>query len=484
MMFSSTPVTGGSVHLYYRQEDDQRAVFNSNLRWLKHGILGPYRTLMAIGTLANKYFHPDDSITAQTPSIQGYFETAAYYCGLNPTFPYITELHLPRSPIWYGTVQIPCTRIEMQIPLLQFPVNTFHVQSDPVLNKVVLTPHRKVGFSGGSDSYLAALKLLQNIFPETEFTEDDFLLTSGPNLTEKGHTQIIKALNGKKIDQVIKLEGEELINRWKNYAKYDEPFDLPTEMRRFAAAVITQVVFDSREGHEDLEKAVSFMNNYLLKSALGMANEGDKEKFQTSCNTFKTLTNSILEGEKADSLSLFQDDFTLAQKQGLCLLMFFAGLETTAFALSHNFASIALSELQQTILSSAIQQSGNRDDPTTRLNEVDEFVEEQLSKLPPVGGLSRKLTEDAVYTFEASNKKMYKYMRKGEKILTKLSSEFIFGKGANRCIGKMLAMKELKQSIHIILTHFELLTNEKEFHHVDKVTAQAEPFSIKVKERT
>lgn len=470
---SFSPVKSGSVNLQYQREEGP--ALDAHLRWLKHGSLGLYRTTMGIWTIANKYFYPDLPITEQIPFIQGCFESTAYYCGLNPTYPHITELHLPRSPIHYEKFRIPCTRIDMELPLPQFPVNTFHVQSDPVLNQAILRPHRKVEFSGGSDSYLAAFKLLQTIFPDTQFTEEDFLLTCSPEFSKKGHIAIIKALEGKKIDQIIQSEGEVLALLWNQYSIIDQKFDVSKHMRRFAAAVITQVVFDNSEGHEELGEAVSFMNEYLLKSALGMASKGDKEQFETSCTTFRTLTNKILESEQ--TLTLFQEDFTLAQKQGLCLLLFFAGMETTAFALTHNFAKLALDTVQQSILKAAIEQG--------YINEVNEFVDAQLAEIPPVGGLSRKLTEDAIYTFETSDHiKMQKYVRKGEKILTELTPESIFGKGANQCIGKVLAIKELRLSIHIILSHFTLSTDEKEFRHVSKVTEQALPFQIRVKKLT
>lgn len=472
MSFSIAPVKRNSVDLQYTVNNESN--LSEHLRWLKYGILGPYRTMMGIATLANKYFYPDVTVSKLAPSIQGYFESAAYYCGLNPTYPHIKELHLPRSPIRYEKVRIPCTKIDMEIPLPQFPVNTFHVQSSTVLNQAILKPHRKVFFSGGSDSYLAAFKLLQSIFPDTQFTEDDFLLTSGPEFSKVVHSAIITALNGKKIDQVIQSEGEELVKRWNVYAKQDIAFDLPTEMRRFAAAVITQVVFDSREGHEKLEEAVSFMNDYLLKSVLGLATKIDKEKFVKSCTTFRNLTNEILESDK--SLPLFQSYFTLAQKQGLCLLVFFAGMETTAFGLNKNFSTLSMDTIKQSILRAAVSQSYTE--------EINSFVEEQLSELPPVDGLSRKLTDDAVYSFETSNVKVEKYIRKGEKILTLLNANSIFGKGANQCIGKMLALKELRQSIHIILSKFILSTDEKEFRYIAKVTHQALPFKIKVTKLT
>ena len=248
MALSFAPVAIDSPRLYYKTE----LVEDSN-PWLKHGLLRPYRTMMAIGTLANKYFYPEIAIIEQTPRIQSYIDTIAYYMGLHPTFPYIKELHLPRSPIRYEEVTIPCTHITVTLPLPQFPVNTFHMHEDPTLNAFILQPHRKDKFSGGSDSYLAVFKLLCAIFSNTKFTENDFLMTCEPKFSKILHNAIIKALDGKKIDHVISLEAEELINRWKR----QPTFDLPTEMRRFSAAILTQVFFDTREGYEDLEKAVS-----------------------------------------------------------------------------------------------------------------------------------------------------------------------------------------------------------------------------------
>ena len=457
-MTSILPVRSGSVHLTYSTEI-------SNTTWLKHSLLGPYRTLMAIGTLANKYFYPEIAITEQAPRIQGYIDTAAHYMGFNPTYPYIKELHLLRSPIRYEEFRVPCTHHKINLPLLQFPVNTFHMHNDPVLNAAILKPHRKDQFSGGSDAYQVALNLLRVIFPNTTFTENDFLLTCEPEFSKALHKSIIKALDGKKIDQIIHLEAEKLIERW----KLNPSFDLPTEMRRFSAAILTQVFFDTREGHEDLEKAVSFMNDYLLKKSLGMLAIGDEEKFQTACATFRNLTNAIL--SKSDSP--FPGNLTEAQKQGQCLLIFFAGMETTSFALNHNFASLALDPEEQDRLRVAIEKTDSRDE------EVDAFVKSKLAEIPPVDGLSRKMTEDGIYTFKAMDFTTYtKHIRKGEKILTKLNSKSIFGKGANGCIGQALAMKELKQSIQLILPHFKLSTTEEKFHYDCKISNQAKPFQI------
>ena len=215
------------------------------------------------------------------------------------------------------------------------------------------------------------------------------------------------------------------------------------------------------------------MNDYLLKKALGMLALGDEEKFKTACNTFRTLTHAIL--TKIDSP--FQGDLSEAQKQGLCLLIFFAGMETTSFALNHNFASLALDPEEQDRLRAAI--SKIKDDQTEKIDEVGVFVKNKLIEIPPVDGLSRKLKDDGIYTFKTTDgKTYYKRVRKDEKILTKLNSESIFGKGINRCLGQLLAMKELKQSIQIILTNFKLSTPEQKFHYDCKIATQAKPFQI------
>lgn len=198
----------------------------------------------------------------------------------------------------------------------------------------------------------------------------------------------------------------------------------------------------------------------------------------------------------SNSLPIFNENFSLAQKQGICLLMYFAGQETSAFALTRNLAALALDPLKQKALYRSFQEN-----PTLISSEIPDFkqfINDQLLKSPPTDGYSRKLKADSYISFDTTDgKSIGKFMRAGERILincagtaekiskSKLNPNYndasIFGSGANGCIGKFLALKELFQLPNMILTQCEMITEESEFKYTSKATKQAKTFLIKVK---
>ncbi len=495
-------IVSGSPSLACKSVDNSRGVFNP-LRPLKNFFLGCYKTTMCVWTIANlKVFYPDVPLLNEAPCIQGLCEKAAFLLGLNPTHPHISEFYLPIRPYSLENVKIPCTDYQITLPFPQFPVLTLHLLSDTKLNKLILKPHRNSGlFNGGPISYDVAFELLKKIFPNTEFSRENFLLTCGPEFTKQAHRQIIKALNGPRLDEIIALEGEKLIERWKTYSGNGANLvNVSKEMQLFTCAVIMQAIFGNSDKHKELCEAVNYMNGYLYDQGVGKLVKGDTEKYNENCKIFCEIINDILEAENVSSLPLFRKEFSLAQKQGLCLLMFFAGQETTAFALAHCFAELSLNSSKQEAIFQAVLEAKNRKVPVSEVLILKEFIDKQLLKIPPVNGVSRNLKEDSYISFKYENgKEVGKHMQKNERLLANFaetakrvqengsnptySDASVFGEGINGCIGKKLALKELYQLPAIILSQLELSTQEFEFKFKTKVSNQAEPFYIKVKSK-
>jgi hypothetical protein len=541
----------GSVKLTYETENAIQEIFNSPINSVKDIFLGPYRTAMAICTVANLYLYPDIPFTGQAPRIQGFCEKAANWLGLNPTFPYITELHTLARPFYWEDINIPGTNHRITLPLPRFPASTIQMLADPSLIEVVLKSHRySKPYNGGGLSYDSAFNLLRKIFPKTEtgpsddkdltylqyalstlmalwnyasstqkdtqesdITRNKFLLTCNKEFTIRAHARIHETLKGENLDRSIALEGEKLIDRWKTYASQDEAFDLSKEMRQFTSAVITQACFRDSSSYRELSDAVHFMNEYMFNEATGKLVKGDSEKFGIHCETFRNTINAIIsEDEKSKTpLPLFKG-LDLAEKQGLCFLMFFAGQETTAFALAHNFATLTLNPEKHKNVLDKIKQSQSAGIKPIEIEELNNFINTQLLEVPPAGAVARRLMANIQISFETSDgKKMGKRMRRlvdgltphfaktAKKLLDKAAENLlenknepaptysdasVFGEGANRCIGQALAIKELFQLPALILPQFEITTTETEFKYVAKVTNQAKPFPIKVKSKT
>ncbi len=491
----SLSVKSGSSQIVFKQEDDGRAEFNSPFQPVKDFVLGFYRTAMGICTLVN-YKLNGGLLMDQRPRIQGYCEKAAFYCGLNPTYPHITETHLFSSSLikWEERIE-PYTQKKFNIPTFQFPALTIHVTTGSDLNKCILKPHRNSVFGGGSMSYDAAFELLQKIFPETPFTRDDFLLTCGESFTDKVHKQILESLKGARLDPIIDEEGKNLIERLREFSVKNESFDLSEEMRFLTSAIITHAVFGNAGHYRKLSDAVDFMNIFLVKQALGGFTAEDKQRYDQSCQTFAQVINEILNDEESKNLPIFANDLTLAEKQGLCLVMFFAGQVTTSFALAAILADLALDPLKQKSFAEGILAN----DPE-KIKELHQYIDLSLVKLPPLNALARKLETDSYISFTNEKGEIVgKLMREGERVTVNMAATSkaalesisnptykdanVFGEGANGCLGKHLAMKELRKITNMVLSEFVLEADETEFKYQTQATKVAEPFKVKAKSR-
>lgn len=469
---------------------------DSYLEPAKNMFVGLYKTLMGVWTFANiKFFSPGISTFEQRPRIQGMCEKVRFHLGTNVAHPdVISELYLPSSLIYRDKFTIPMTNFSFTVPLLKFPVETIHMLNDPNLNKRILKSHRNDEFSGGPTVYDAAFGLLQTIFSDDQFDREDFLLTSGSEYTRKAHRVIAKALNPKRLEEIITDESNKLIERW--LKEGNNEIDLSKETQLFTASVITHAMFNDSNNSKELYEAVSFMNTYLYAKIIGTLVDGDTELFNEKCKVFRDVIDTILKSENVETLPLFNGGgFTLNEKRGLCLLMFFAGQETTAFALAHVLAELALNPEKQKFFIEALQKAQGKNCPELKI-----FVDNLLMKIPPANGVSRKVKEDSYISYECENgEKVKKYIKKDERLManitgtsSKIQNEFapkyseasIFGDGVNRCIGQKLALMELYQFPIYLIQQFQLSTRETEFKYHTKATNQAKPFFVKAEKQT
>jgi hypothetical protein len=254
--------------------------------------LFPYKFSMMIWTFANLKIFPSYPITQQAPRVQGWCEKLAYLGGLNPTYPYITELHLPTTT--FHSFKLPFTNFHIRYPGI---VCTDHVVKNELLNKKILELHRNVEFDG-SNSFDAFFKFVKRVFPDTLFDHEDTLFTCGADFTTLARTSITNALHAVKIEEIIRDQGEILIERWKFYAENNKSFDLSEETQLFSTGVISQAVLGGSEKTEKLSQAIHFMNGYLFARATVMwKRKGEDEKFEEACSTFRDAINKILEND-------------------------------------------------------------------------------------------------------------------------------------------------------------------------------------------
>lgn len=486
----SASVKNGSVKLAETNYSFFGSLQNSVYRTLQSAVLAPYKLTMAFCTIWNIKKNPNLSITEQMPAVQGWIESFACRIGIYRGGPHIKEIHLPDSP--FGST----------FPYLKLPVSTSHLLLDPYLCKAAFKPHRQVDFNGAS-SFDIFFELVKEIFSELTFEKEDVLFQCGPDSTKIHNANFVRVLyaDKDKLVKVIQDQAEILIDRWKTYADKQEPFELSNEINMFATDVITTMIFGEAKGSSEICKAIQILNGYIFKRALKLATNEDRLEFQEQCAIFKRVTYQILEANESNPIPLFENvKFTRQQQVSDILTAFFAGQETTAFALTKILAEAALDSTKQALILESVQSSQLHD--LLKIPELMKIIEDSLLEAPPANGVAKRLKKNMTMTFEDENGKVYrKKMRIGERLIASISGVTnkileedpklfelqgrinkgnIFGHGTHQCPGRKLALTELAQLPVLILSIFNLSTTEVKFNHVSRTTKQALPFYIKI----
>jgi hypothetical protein len=422
---------------------------------------------------------------------------------LNPAYPIIRELHLIDRPWYFESIKMPYTDSLLRIPLPKWPAMTLHLIYDRSINAEILKTHR-FGHFDGSITLDEMLNFVRLIFPETKFSKEDTLMTCGPEFTKVARTRIIQALKNCQIDKIIHDEAERLISRWKHYQESGVSFDLTTETRLFTSSVITTALLGGSNECVEIAESVFFINQYLYAKAVRQLKKGDEGKFSLLCNSFKRIINQIIDGSELNPLPLLHG-LTRAQQQAMCLILFFAGQETTSFALDHILAKLAIYPKEQETLFNAIQvyrDSSQKQSDYLQLPIMRSLIDQCLLEIPPVLGVARRLRYNTKLIFKTlDNQCIVKAMRQGEDIdplvmagaeqllkkypASGMGGKFIheqasiFGNGTHSCIGQQLAYKELAKLIAEISINFKLSTTETKLRCIPKITMQAQPFFIK-----
>jgi cytochrome P450 len=464
--------------------------------------LGPYKTVVGCWTAFNLRRYPSLHLSEQAPHVHKKCEQIAYKLKLNPTYPIIREVYLPDWPWYFAAMKVPCTNLQLSLPLPKWPTMTLHFVFDQYLNAEILKTHRFGNFDG-SFTVDAMFQLLKVIFPDTKFSKEDTVMTCGAKFTAFARAKIAHTLYTSELDSIIHHEVKKLILRWKSYASSNTLFDLTAETRLFTSSVLARVVFGACYAGLEIAESIFFINQYLYAKTSRQLNSNDHTKFSRACQTFKCSIDQIIDSSESNPIPLFAG-LTKAQQQAMCLVLFFVGQETTSFVFDHILAKLALDPPAQSRLFVAIQDHHTAGRTNyLQMPLLRELIDQRLLEIPPEQRVVRRLKYDTKLLFKTngSHHTMVKAMCAGDVLIPQIKAvashvllkpgpsckegEFvhnqasIFGGGAHLCLGKELAYKELSLLIAEILWHFKLSTREIRLRSTLKVTMQAEPFFIR-----
>lgn len=481
---SLSPVKRDSIVFNY----GNTSLATSAANLVKNTALGPYKVVMSVWTMINVIRNPTMPITEQAPTLQRKIERLAYYVGLNQTCDYVRELYIPDTPF------IP------SFPYIKMPVNTSHLVYDPSLCAVTFAPHWQGEYYKGSSAYDIFFNVLQKVFPEESFTENDAIFLCQPHQSIILRGLFTDALKIKSIDTILPQQVQAFIDRWKGYAKENRCIHLVEESNRFSTGVLTRLVLGESKASDEICDAIHYMTMYMFRSLTFQAHSEEAAEFEKHCKIFRQTIYDVI--ASSVNIPLFNSDIELTKGAKIANLFaaFFAGQETTSFALTMIIASAALDPVKAQVLRESVQ--GNSQD-LLKNKVLMQFVADCLLKVPPVNGVAKRLTENTTLTFKTEDgRTLSKKMQHGEKPTAiidgawdripknvkewnqQIESGNIFGHGKNRCVGQVLALKELAELTKAVLNTFDLSTNETEFTYTSGFTKIADTFKLQVSIRT
>lgn len=374
-------------------------------------------------------------------------------------------------------------------------------------------------FRGGPDHHgiltpTRSIKLFHTVIVETfgtHITEEDLLFTCSFKNYEKYHLYLKNLLNKQHIDQYrpsMRLAMEERLESWARRCSQGEQINATSETRYLASQMITTLLFSQSLGGEELADAVNFISWYILHSQIRRLSVIEKEKYNKALQTFRNAVNDAL--ASSDIVPLFAaqgtTELTLAQKQAMAFVIFFAGQETVSFFLLNLLRMLAQDTSLQTTLRKELQihTTLTEQTPISSFKGIQALIAQALAEAPPAYAITRRIGfEDSScdvcleYQLAGEVEKRKFIIYKGDRITLRMikaaerlltakkesgSTEEIlsyhqwspFGGTMHHCPGERLALAEAQEFLQILLKNYELRMTQNTPSMVGWITLQFE----------
>jgi cytochrome P450 len=362
------------------------------------------------------------------------------------SFRVVTDLTL-RLGLW------PEQRFSSHFPNAAFNLYRF---KDPVVMKALLSAHRHSDIFTHIKSYQLVFDMIPKVFPETKFTEEDFVLTCSEKNTLLYRSLFSGLMSDETAQNVVQEEVSKCLNDW---AKAPQ-VNVTEESRILASNIISRILFGEAAGNTELSNAIFFTNHFLVKGISGTLSAEENQKFEEFCTIFRNETNKVV--DKSPPPPFFKDKselLTRAQKQALVFATFFAGQETAASLINNILYVLANNPEAQKELASKELSS----------DFLQRYLVQAIHDFTPAAAVGRKTTKPVCleYKFkgeETTRKVIYpegaqlgtsifQLAQQNPDPATSHAGWMPFGTGPNRCPGMTLAENEIKTLV-ASLHHF------------------------------
>ncbi|MBS0648398.1 MAG: cytochrome P450 [Verrucomicrobia bacterium] len=375
------------------------------------------------------------------------------------------------------------------IHLMPSPLGRQHIVTSARLASAILNDYRNdeeglytIGVK--DDNARLFLPLLQDLLKEAVSLED-FLFTCYPQQVEI-YRKVVHEFFGPGNLPFIRTRLKEIVKGALAYLKRQEVDGVVRCSGReftkmFSTAVISNLLLGKEAAnfadYQPISQAIYVCMNHAVLKFLWQRPTAEQERAYQ--DTLKTMQATIYNSEGAFNDVLKTTEMTDAQRRGVLFLMYVAGGETSSSFLEYMLWQLGQHPEYQDALLKETEQA--HQDPDSTMNKL---IEECLRMHPPTALINRTPRVDLEVSVKSSDGSQWKYLfPKGENIIyspyfagrdpvlydnphifdpsrpRSSLSWHPFGRGRHVCLGKPLALAEIRALIEAFTEQYTIQSN-------------------------
>ena len=377
--------------------------------------------------------------------------------------------------------------------LFSFIAGDRYFVDDKVIMEAFFKDHRKENVWNGTPSLDRFISLIKRMFPEENFTKDDFMFSCSKEQTDKYHLllQGLIEKNKEQFSLTIEKIASDTIEKWfETSKKTGQSINITEATRIYAAQIVAKRIFNVDYPDKDLSEAMDFLSNYVVKEQAKTLTPQDEYQLTITFEVLKKVVNKALESNHFDP----QGKLTLAQKKAMVIVLIFAGQETTASLLNYFIWRLARAPKIQEDIYSSIEKG----EATNSINTIHNYFINSIHQFTPAYVVNRQLSQETCLECTINGNQKKYIMHKGQTVtarISKLADDtpftsndfndwFAFGNAVHACPGKKLAQSEIEIFIAKLSKYLISTKQNKEIEIVGIVTSRLkEDIYIDLKER-